>query len=212
MVFKLYGIYRSPWVCLVAAVLHEKKVPFELVSVNLADGEHKTPEYLAKHPYHQIPYIDDDGFILYESKAICYYIASKYANQGTPLLPTGVEANALYQQAVFVELSHYHQHGMLAASETFGRQRQGLPPNQEAFDKHIADLSGKLDVYDKTLSKQKYLLGDEISLVDFYHLPIGSYLGKLGSNVLETKPNVARWMKDLTSRESWASTQEEVKK
>ena len=30
----------------------------------------------------------------------------------------------------------------------------------EAFEKHIADLSGKLDVYDKILSKQKYLLGD----------------------------------------------------
>ena len=39
-------------------------------------------------------------------------------------------------------------------------RRQGQAPDQEAFDKHIADLSGKLDVYDKTLSKQKYLLGD----------------------------------------------------
>ena len=30
----------------------------------------------------------------------------------------------------------------------------------EAFEKHIADLSDKLDVYDKILNKQKYLLGD----------------------------------------------------
>ena len=30
----------------------------------------------------------------------------------------------------------------------------------EAFQKHIADLSAKLEVYDKILSKQKYLLGD----------------------------------------------------
>jgi glutathione S-transferase len=37
--------------------LHEKKVPFELVPVDLSKGEHKTPEYLAKHPYGQIPYI-----------------------------------------------------------------------------------------------------------------------------------------------------------
>ena len=37
---------------------------------------------------------------------------------------------------------------------------QGLAPDREAFEKHIADLSGKLDVYDKVLSKQKYLLGD----------------------------------------------------
>ena len=61
MVLKLYGIYRSPWVCLVAAVLHEKKVPFELVSVDLANGEHKLPEYLAKHPFGQVPYIVCDS-------------------------------------------------------------------------------------------------------------------------------------------------------
>ena len=57
MVLKLYGIYRSPWVCLVAAVLQEKQVPFELVSVNLAGGEHKLPEYLAKNPFGEIPCI-----------------------------------------------------------------------------------------------------------------------------------------------------------
>ena len=39
-------------------------------------------------------------------------------------------------------------------------RRQGLAPNKEAFEKHISDLGGKLDVYDKVLSKQKYLLGD----------------------------------------------------
>ena len=57
MVLKLYGIYRSPWVRLVAAILLEKKVPFELVSVDVANAEHKSPEYLAKHPFGQIPYI-----------------------------------------------------------------------------------------------------------------------------------------------------------
>ena len=57
MVLKLYGIYRSPWVRLVAAVLLEKQVPFELVSVDVANKEHKSPEYLAKHPFGQIPYI-----------------------------------------------------------------------------------------------------------------------------------------------------------
>ena len=39
-------------------------------------------------------------------------------------------------------------------------RRQGLTPDKEVFEKHIADLSSKLDVYDKILSKQKYLLGD----------------------------------------------------
>jgi len=187
--------------------LQEKQVPFELVSVDFAEGEHKSPEYLEKHPFGQIPYIDDDGFILYESKAICYYIASKYPYQGTPLLPTGIEANALYQQAVFVELSHFHQHGLLVGKEVLYKRRQGLIPDQEVFEKHIADLSVKLDVYDKILSKQKYLLGDEISLVDFYHLPIGLTVKRAGSDVIESKPNVARWYKDVSSRDSWVSTE-----
>ena len=57
MVLKLYGIYFSPWVRLVAAVLKEKQVPFELVPVDLPNREHKSPEYLEKHPFGQIPYI-----------------------------------------------------------------------------------------------------------------------------------------------------------
>jgi len=167
MVLKLYGVSSSPFVRLVAAALLEKQVPFELVKVDYANREHKTPEYLTKHPFGQIPYIDDDGFILYESKAICYYIALKYPNQGTPLLPTGLQASALHQQAVCVEASHFNNHLMQAIRATLGREREGLTPDKEAFENHIADLSGKLDVYDMILSKQKYLGGDEITLVDF---------------------------------------------
>ena len=57
MVLKLYGVYMSPWVRLVAAVLLEKQVPFERVPVDYANREHKSPEYLAKHPFGEIPYI-----------------------------------------------------------------------------------------------------------------------------------------------------------
>jgi hypothetical protein len=39
-------------------------------------------------------------------------------------------------------------------------RRQGLIPDKEVIGKHLTELSGKLEVYDKILSKQKYLLGD----------------------------------------------------
>ena len=39
-------------------------------------------------------------------------------------------------------------------------RKLGLPPDKEIFDKYMTELSGKLDVYEKILSKQKYLLGD----------------------------------------------------
>ena len=42
----------------------------------------------------------------------------------------------------------------------FFTRREGLTPDKEVYEKHIADLSVKLDVYEKILSKQKYLVGD----------------------------------------------------
>ena len=77
MVFKLYGVYRSPWVRLVAAVLKEKQVPFELVSVDFEDTKKlKSPEYLEKQPFGQIPYIvcDSLDFCLLAKSRLIYYI------------------------------------------------------------------------------------------------------------------------------------------
>lgn len=60
---------------------------------------------------------DDEGFILYESRAICYYIAAKYPNQGTPLLPTELKANALFHQAASVEICHFSDNVLKALEE-----------------------------------------------------------------------------------------------
>ena len=73
MVFKLYGIYRSPWVRLVAAVLKEKQIPFELIPVDLANGEQKTPDYLEKHPFGQVPYIVCDAFDFFFASGVAIY-------------------------------------------------------------------------------------------------------------------------------------------
>lgn len=66
MVLKLYGAHESPVSRIVAAVLLEKQVPFELVLVDLTKGEHKIPEHLTQHPYGQVPYI------------VCVYLAFIY--------------------------------------------------------------------------------------------------------------------------------------
>jgi glutathione S-transferase len=60
---------------------------------------------------------DDDGFMLYGTKAICYYITAKYPNQGTPLPPTELKANALLQQAASSEIFQFPDNILKAAEE-----------------------------------------------------------------------------------------------
>jgi glutathione S-transferase len=58
MVLKLYtGVYAGGGAVLVALILAEKNIPFEHVLVDMAKGENKTPEFLAKHPFGQVPVI-----------------------------------------------------------------------------------------------------------------------------------------------------------
>lgn len=211
MVLTLYGNPQSTCTKRVAVVLHEKQVPFKFVAIDFAKGEHKSPAFLEKQPFGQVPYLDDDGHILYESRAIARYIAEKYADQGTPLIPTDLKAKSLFEQAASSEQSNFDFFASQAAYENLFKPYRGLTPNKERFDELIAGFEPKLDVYDKILSKQKYVAGDEITLADLFHIPYAVLLPVAGSNAIEARPNVARWLKDLTDRPSWQAIKDGIK-
>ncbi|THU92468.1 glutathione S-transferase [Dendrothele bispora CBS 962.96] len=212
MVLKLYGNPISIATKRVAVVLHEKKIPYELVAIDFA--KIKEPEVLVKQPFGQIPYLDDDGFILYESRAISRYLEAKYPNQGPKLAPppSDVKATALFEQAASVELSDFDPFASKAAYEAIiNPVLFGVKKDQAAYDQAIATLSTKLDVYERILSNQKFLAGDEITLADLFHLSYGELLATGGSDLLSSKgPNVARWWKDVSSRASWQAVKDSI--
>ena len=51
-------------------------VPTELVDVNLAAAEHKSPAFLARNAFGQLPVLEIDGTVLADSNAILVYLAS----------------------------------------------------------------------------------------------------------------------------------------
>jgi glutathione S-transferase len=58
MVLKLYATsFAAGGGSIVALVLAEKQIPFELVLVDLAAKEQKLPEFLAKNPWGKVPVI-----------------------------------------------------------------------------------------------------------------------------------------------------------
>lgn len=110
MTLKLHGHVQSTSTRRVLLILKEKKIPYELVSIDWAVAEHRQPEWLQYQPFNEIPYIEDNGFVLYESRAIARYLVAAYPEEGPALVPAagaGVKTHALFEQAVAVEAFNF---------------------------------------------------------------------------------------------------------
>jgi glutathione S-transferase len=73
MVLKVYGSAMAT--SRVLATLLEKELPYEFILVDIAKGEQKSERYKKLQPFGKVPALDDDGFLLFESRAICKYLA-----------------------------------------------------------------------------------------------------------------------------------------
>ena len=109
MVLKLYGNSRSPSTNRVRLVLGELNVPYELVELNLQTHEEKQPQHVSCSPFGLLPYIvTDDGFTLFESRAICRYLTLTHSGVGKLMPdPSDVKKTALFEQALCVELANF---------------------------------------------------------------------------------------------------------
>lgn len=214
MVLTLYGSPSPFSTCTqrVAVVLKEKGIPFDLKYVTNADLA--TEDY-AEHmqPFRQFPVLDDDGYKLYESRAIGRYIALKYADQGTQgLIPDGKDLKELadFEKAMSIEAAQFITAELLTI-EVAVKPFHGEQPNDETVKRLTQQLNRKLDGYERILSKHKYLSGDYVTLADLFHLPFAYKLeSQISPRIMTTpdRPNVQRWYKDISSRESWLTVKD----
>ena len=72
----LYGetLWISPYVFSTFVALQEKGVPFDVVEVALADGQHLQPAYRDRSITARVPALEHEGFCLAESSAIAEYL------------------------------------------------------------------------------------------------------------------------------------------
>jgi len=205
MVLQVYGHPKSTAARLVALICKEKEIPYEVVLVDHFKGQNKLPEHLKHQPFGQTPYIIDDDFVLYESRAIARYLIRKYPKQGTAgLVPTELQQESLFEQAAQTEVFHFNPNSTPLIWEKVIKKMKGLEPDTNKVDECLKKLDACLDAYEIILSDQKYLAGENLTLADLQHLPNGTMLfaGGLGE-VLLKRPNVARWWKEISSRPSW---------
>ena len=76
----------------VFVALREKGISFEKALVNLQGAEHLAPAYANVSTTRRVPSINDDGFHLSESSAICEYLEERYP--GIAIYPSSVQQRA----------------------------------------------------------------------------------------------------------------------
>ncbi|MEW6300555.1 MAG: glutathione S-transferase family protein [Thermodesulfobacteriota bacterium] len=87
-----YGTLRSTNASKVKVVLEEKGLPYRVERLRPGDLWKKPPEMLAKHPLGKVPYIEDNGLVVYDSTVINEYLEERYPHP--PLLPKDPIARA----------------------------------------------------------------------------------------------------------------------
>lgn len=174
---KLYGGARSR-ATLVRWYLEELGLPYEFVLLDMAAGEHRQPEFLAKNPTGKVPLLEEeDGWTLWESGAILLYLAEKHGQIGSDLRDRSrinqwiLFANSTLATGLFVESSR---------------------------DREMPKLLGPLN---DLLGQHPFILGDVFSVVDVAVGSILAYVPMMLPNVdLSPYPQVMGYIQRLSQR------------
>jgi glutathione S-transferase len=194
---KVYGHAMSTCTRKVLMTLVENGTPYELVTIDLMTGGNKQPEHLARQPWGKVPVIDDDGFMLYESRAICRYLNDK---AGGKLVPADLRARAMMDQWTSVEYSYFTTPTMKFVFHHIF-QRKHEPAALEAAQQ---ELDHTLPILDAHLAQHAYFAGAELSLADIGYMPYVEY--GMGTPVKDTFGKHAHfmaWWNRVSERPSW---------
>ncbi len=80
---KLYNANFSPNALRVRAVVYELGIEVEREEVDLRTGGNRTAEYLKLNPNGKVPILVDGDVVIWESRAINAYLASKFPEKGS---------------------------------------------------------------------------------------------------------------------------------
>lgn len=194
---QLYGHPVSTCTRKVLTTLNELNLPFELQVVDFATGEHKKGTNLKRQPFGQVPAINDDGFELFESRAICRYLNNKAKGS---LAPTDIQELARMDQWLSIDQANFAP----AAMKFIFHYVFKRPQDQATLDSAGTTLETCLATMAETLSSHKYLAGDEFTLADIGFMPYVGYL--MNTPVAETikkYPAVVAWWERVSARPSW---------
>ena len=187
---------RSIYARRVVMALAEKAIPHQVVLVDMAAREHKSPAFRALNPYGRVPVLTDEtGFVLYESTAILDYLEDIHPTP--PLLPADPKQRALAR--MHVKLCDLEM-GRNITTIIF--PKRFLPPekwDRPAMDQAKAAIEKHLAILDEHLAGKTYLVAEQFTVADLCYVPFLEFLGLMD---ITPPPHVAPWCERILTRPS----------
>ena len=199
---KLYDSYRAPNPRRVRWFMAEKGIDdIEVVNLNVFEGEHRKPDYLAKAGLPNVPALEmDDGACITESVAICRYLESVYPEPnmfGRDPKETAVIEMWTRRVEMLVStplmLTVRHSHPALAALE------KQVP---EVAETNRRGAERALKVLERRLGESEFIAADRVTMADILAATAIDFSRMAKFSVPEEFANVRRWYEAMMARDA----------
>ena len=197
MSVKLYGINLSNYYCILKAILLEKGMAFEEVTVK----PNQDPDYLTQSPMGKVPAIETDEGFLTETGVIIDYLDA--LGEGPGFYPEDAFAKAKAQEL----MRHIELYIELPARRLYGEvffNRPASDKEKQAVRKLLERGFSSLGIL---ASFDPYLTGGKITYADFYFrftVSLATVVCKkaLGWDAYNEVPNIRALLERLDQRAS----------
>lgn len=198
---KLYTFPPSTNSRKVRIALIEKGLEFERISIDLTKREQKNPDYLKVHPFGQIPALDDEGFVVYDSTIINEYLEDEYPYP--PLMPSDSEGRARARMMEDFRDAHFNPYFVHIIQES--RKPEAERDNQR-IENAKDEITKAFDRIEVELQGRDYLTG-AFSLADVAFMANVELLDRFAIAVDPVKyKNTVGWIARLKARPSFAAS------
>ena len=199
----LYGSTMSPYVRKVVAFAAEKGIAMEQRAVGLGDPD---PGFAAASPFRKMPALEDDGYRLADSSAICHYLEAKQPEPA--LIPTEPRARGRtiwYDE--FADTILFACGAAMFFNRVVAPRFLGRAGDLAAADKAEREtLPPLLDYLEGVIPDSGYLVGDALTLADLAVASPFANLAHCGVTVdAERFPRLTRYVAAILARPSFAA-------
>lgn len=182
----LYSGTTDPFSHRCRIVLFEKGMDFEVIDVDL----YNKPEDIAViNPYNRVPVLVDRDLVLYEANIINEYIDERFPHP--QLMPPDPILRARARQ-----LLHSFEQELFVHIEQ-------LEKGQKAADKSRAAVRDQLVQFAPVFTKQKFMLGEEFSMLDVAISPLLWRLEHYGIELPKTAAGIMKYAERIFSRQGF---------